>query len=73
MGFLPTTKKHILTLVTDILRQGSFTTAELFEKFDSRGQQVGYGDLQELLDEKVKDGTFKVTDGPIKRYSLAAA
>jgi hypothetical protein len=71
MGFQPSTKHHILTLVTDILRQGSFTAVELFDRL-TFGQQIGYGDLQELLDEKVKDGTFRVTHEPIKRYSLAS-
>jgi hypothetical protein len=69
MGFLPTTKQHILRLVIEILGQGAFTVDELFEKLRF-GQEIGYADLQELLDEKVKDGTFKVTEGPIKRYSL---
>ena len=72
MGLIPTTKKHVLTLVSELLRQGEFTVHELFDKLYSRGQQIGLADLQELLDEKVKDETFTVSDGPIKRYSLKA-
>jgi hypothetical protein len=70
MGFQPSTEKHILALVVELLRQGEFTVHELFDKLYSRGQQVGLADLQELLDEKVKDESFTVSDGPIKRYSL---
>ena len=70
MGLIPTTKNHVLTLVSELLRQGEFTVHELFDKLYSRGQQIGLADLQELLDEKVKDETFTVSDGPIKRYSL---
>ena len=70
MGFQPSTEKHILALVVELLRQGEFTVHELFDKLYSRGQQVGLADLQELLDEKVKDETLTVTAGPIKRYTL---
>jgi hypothetical protein len=52
MGLIPTTKKHVLTLVSELLRQGEFTVHELFDKLYSRGQQIGLADLQELLDEK---------------------
>jgi hypothetical protein len=70
MGFQPSTEKHILALVVELLRQGEFTVHELFDKLYSRGQQVGLTDLQELLDEKVKDETVMATAGPIKRYTL---
>jgi hypothetical protein len=70
MEFLPTTKKHILALVIELLRQGEFTVHELFDKLYSRGQQIQLADLQELLDEKVEDETLMITAGPIKRYTL---
>jgi hypothetical protein len=70
MGFQPSTEKHILALVIQLLRQSEFTVHELFDKLYSRGQQVGLADLQELLDEKVKDETLTVTAGPTKQYTM---
>jgi len=48
-----------------------FTAEEIYEALN-HPIHLGTQDLKELLDEKIKDGTFTVSAGPFPRYKLAS-
>jgi len=70
MTFSPLTKQHVVERLKEIMTQG-FTAEEIYETLN-RQFTLELKDLKELPDEKVKDGTFTVSAGPLPRYKLAS-
>ncbi len=68
--FSPAVKKSVEERLKAIMTQG-FTAEELYETLNHQFT-LELKDLRELLDEKVKDGTFTVSAGPLPRYKLAS-